>query len=201
MTRIVRLLTLTWLPLLLALIAIALVLPSHWTGWQQDDFVQRRTFLGFPQPAGRVQTPLNQFRFLDGDSAYTLALMDEGVVPWWTLVIRPEGGFLGEPFDNVVRDPSHPFRVGDQVQLTGFCVKITRVTDDGRPAEASFRFSVPLEDASLRWVRWGGITVGNSTTPSLAFAVRQIFAVLWLGTQPPFRTEHSEIRTSPQERP
>jgi hypothetical protein len=71
-----------------------------------------------------------------------------------TLVMKPQGGFFGLPFDNVFRGPSHPLRVGDQVRLTGMTVEINALTEDGRPGEVAFRFSVPLEDSSLRWLRW-----------------------------------------------
>jgi hypothetical protein len=31
---------------------------------------------------------------------------------------------------------------------------VTALTADGRPAEARFRFDRPLDDPSLRWLRW-----------------------------------------------
>jgi hypothetical protein len=71
-----------------------------------------------------------------------------------TLVLRPERGFFGTPMDELVRARSIPFVRGDRVELPGFRVEVTDVTDDGRPAEVTFRFDVPLEDASLRWITW-----------------------------------------------
>jgi hypothetical protein len=71
-----------------------------------------------------------------------------------TLVVRPEGGFLAFPFDNVFRGPSHPFTRGEQVALTGMTAQVNELTPDGRPAEVAFRFAVPLSDSSLRWLRW-----------------------------------------------
>ena len=44
--------------------------------------------------------------------------------------------------------------LGQRVELTGMTVTVTALTEDGRPAEAAFRFSVPLEDTSLRWLNW-----------------------------------------------
>jgi hypothetical protein len=92
-----------------------------------------------------------------------------------TLVIRPEGGFLAVPgsrrpgaeaeppafdvrymlplFDQLFRG-DRPMRVGQRIELTGAIVEVTVVTDDGRPAEAAFRFATALEDPSLRWLRW-----------------------------------------------
>lgn len=83
--KVPRFLTLRPLPIILSAVAIAIVLPSLWTGWQLDDLVQRYTLLGNPPPSGRVPSTLNQFRFLDGDTAYARTLMDEGFIPWWTL--------------------------------------------------------------------------------------------------------------------
>lgn len=80
-----RFLTLKTLPVLLAIVAVTLVIPSLWTGWQQDDLVQRYTLLGRPDPLGRVTSPLDLFHFLDGDTTYARALMNTGVIPWWTL--------------------------------------------------------------------------------------------------------------------
>ena len=71
-----------------------------------------------------------------------------------TLVIRPADGYLARSADRLARGPQHPMSVGQRVELTGMAVEITALTDDGRPAEASFRFAVPLEDPSLRWVQW-----------------------------------------------
>ncbi|MBM4032561.1 MAG: hypothetical protein FJ291_12355 [Planctomycetes bacterium] len=89
-----------------------------------------------------------------------------------TLVVRPAAGYLlplgaspvpGEPppafsfahmvrfFDILFRGPAHPMRLGDKVELTPATVEVTALTPDGRPAEATFRFRVPLDDPSLRW--------------------------------------------------
>ena len=45
-------------------------------------------------------------------------------------------------------------RLGERVVIPGVRIQVTKLTADGRPAEASFTFDRPLEDASLRWVRW-----------------------------------------------
>lgn len=53
--------------------------------------------------------------------------------------------------------------VGRPVPLSRMTIQVTAVTQDGRPAEATFRFAVPLEDPSLRWVVWqnGGFVPFN----------------------------------------
>lgn len=71
-----------------------------------------------------------------------------------TLVLRPEGGFLASPFDNVFRGSQYPMHAGERVALTTMTVEVTKLTQDGRPAEVAFHFSVPLEDPSLKWLQW-----------------------------------------------
>jgi hypothetical protein len=93
-----------------------------------------------------------------------------------TLILRPKGGFLNhvdavhsetdrkpafmhldymfQQMDRTFRDDRYPFITDQEIDLNGLTVKITALTPDGRPAEAVFRFSVPLEDASLRWLQW-----------------------------------------------
>jgi hypothetical protein len=71
-----------------------------------------------------------------------------------SLRIRPEAGYLKFPFDRLFRNADHPLTVGDRIELTGMQVEVTALTSDGRPAEALFVFDVPLEDPSLRWLRY-----------------------------------------------
>jgi hypothetical protein len=47
-------------------------------------------------------------------------------------------------------------QLGETLELPAATVEVTGMTDDNRPAEATFRFRVPLEDKSLRWVRLTG---------------------------------------------
>ncbi len=69
-----------------------------------------------------------------------------------TLSIRPERGYLSWILDQLFRGKHQPLALGQKVVLTGMTVEITALTDDGRPAEATFRFDRPLEDASLYWL-------------------------------------------------
>jgi len=93
-----------------------------------------------------------------------------------TLVVHPRNGYLppagpgkGEEnrlskhinFTNIIRnferlvwDEHNPTCVGEIRQLTGVNIEITQITEDGRPAEAVFRFDRPLEDDSLVWFVW-----------------------------------------------
>jgi hypothetical protein len=71
-----------------------------------------------------------------------------------TLVIGIDGGYIGWSFERLFRDERHPMAVGERVVLTGMTAEVTALTADRRPAEAAFRFDVPLEDAALRWLWW-----------------------------------------------
>jgi len=55
--------------------------------------------------------------------------------------------------DRAVRGESNPLQLGHAIDLTSVRIEISRLRPDGRPAEATFRFRVPLEDSSLRWLR------------------------------------------------
>jgi len=69
-------------------------------------------------------------------------------------VLRAEGGTLTGPLGRLFRGTAVPMHPGDRVVLTGLTVETIRLTADGRPQDVRFRFSKPLEDSSLRWVRW-----------------------------------------------
>ena len=56
--------------------------------------------------------------------------------------------------DALVRGPDQPLTRGQQIELDGMTVKITEIGAEQRPTEAVFRFDVPLEDGSLRWLQW-----------------------------------------------
>jgi hypothetical protein len=106
-----------------------------------------------------------------------------------TLVIRPKGGYLNyvgaihsktdpkpvffhmdyifQQMDRTFRSPRYPFDLGQQIDLNGLSVTISELTLDGRPAVAVFRFSVPLEDASLRWLQWQNDTLVPFSLPSI----------------------------------
>jgi hypothetical protein len=71
-----------------------------------------------------------------------------------TITVRPRGGYLVTVFDRLFRDDKQRLSVGERIELTGMTVEITELTDNGRPAEAAFTFSVDLEDTSLRWLQY-----------------------------------------------
>jgi hypothetical protein len=105
-------------------------------------FPLEREFAGLPVPR-RVRS------LASGSAALTIRRPDAQ-----TLVIRADGGYIGWSFERLFRDERHPMHIGEQVVLTGMTATVTALTADSRPAEAEFRFNVPLEDASLRWLWW-----------------------------------------------
>jgi hypothetical protein len=106
-----------------------------------------------------------------------------------TLVVRPDVGYLPsiglrtEPkpdvsmihllqtFDRLVRRVDQPMHLGETIELPVATVEITRMTDDNRPAEATFRFRVPLEDSSLCWVQMTGKGYRRFVPPAIGESV------------------------------
>lgn len=82
-----------------------------------------------------------------------------------TLVLRPAQGYLRYFEDTNVRSRQVPFAAGDRVELPDFTIEIREVTPDGRPAEVGYHFTVPLEDASLRWRVWRDAAYRPFTLP------------------------------------
>lgn len=78
-----------------------------------------------------------------------------------SIVIRLDDTFLTLPYTQVYRDVAvSPMYAGQTVRLTAFEAKVLSVTPDGRPQEVAFRFDVPLEDPSLRWVTFDNDAIG-----------------------------------------
>jgi hypothetical protein len=72
-----------------------------------------------------------------------------------TLRIRPGAGFLSSFTQMMLRSPTRPIELGEQIALSGVTVEVSALTADGRPSEILVRFAVPLEDPSLQWLQWG----------------------------------------------
>jgi hypothetical protein len=71
-----------------------------------------------------------------------------------TLEIHMDGGLFAGPLSLLFRDSRHPLRTGDRIELADLTVTVLDATPTGDVLAARFEFGVPLEDASLRWVRW-----------------------------------------------
>jgi hypothetical protein len=69
-----------------------------------------------------------------------------------SLLIRPRDGFIPLTIDRLFRDTRSPFQPGQIIPGSVFDVEVREITADGRPAEAVFRFKLPLQDRSLRFL-------------------------------------------------
>jgi hypothetical protein len=90
-----------------------------------------------------------------------------------TLRLRMDDGFMTRPWCQVFRNPvTHPMKKGDTIRLTGLTVEVAEVTNDGRPVDALFRFDVPLEDPSLRWIVFKDMAYVPFTPPAIGKTVQ-----------------------------
>lgn len=125
------------------------------------------------EPDAQIAFP-EQFRIL----ATGLTPTEIERVDAHTLKVRPQGGYLIPPEKSSHWDPEeaprihlahtlrlqgHDFRIpklspmklGEEINLSGMRVEITQLTEDQRPAEATFHFEKSLDDPSLIWLFWG----------------------------------------------
>jgi hypothetical protein len=102
-----------------------------------------------------------------GASATAITRVDDR-----TLRVRPDLGFLSSPADSMLRSPKRPLPIGAVASLSDVAIEITEHTRDGRPAEALFRFRVPLEHPSLVWRKWGERTYVPFDVPKVGETVR-----------------------------
>lgn len=63
-------------------------------------------------------------------------------------------GLFNVPMTRYHRAPEVRFASGDRVVLAGFSAEILGLNAAGDPEDLLFRFAVPLEDPSLRWLAW-----------------------------------------------
>ncbi len=72
-------LTYRYLPVCVAIVAVALTLPSLRVGWILDDHVHRGFILGSPTTRALGLSPMDIFGFVDGDPQQTERIMDLGI--------------------------------------------------------------------------------------------------------------------------
>lgn len=72
-----------------------------------------------------------------------------------TLRITVHGDLFAGALGHLFRAAGNPLRAGENVRLPGLAVEVVAAGAGGAPGELVCRFDVPLEDPSLRWVRWG----------------------------------------------
>ena len=72
----------------------------------------------------------------------------------YTLRIQPEGGFIDAPGNRLCYGPSQAFSAGESETLGEMAVTVERITPNGEPADATFRFSHALDDPAFVWLVW-----------------------------------------------
>jgi hypothetical protein len=71
-----------------------------------------------------------------------------------SLQVRFPDGFFPTAFSRYVRSQNERFAVGQQFELPGLTVVVEALDAQGDPEQVRYEFPVPLEDPSLRWMRW-----------------------------------------------
>ena len=72
------------LPLILALLAIIISIPSLQVGFQADDFVHRNKLLKKYKTDVPKGSLFGLFSFTSGDANTTKEYINKGVLPWWS---------------------------------------------------------------------------------------------------------------------
>ena len=63
-------------------------------------------------------------------------------------------GFFPTSFSRYVRSPTERFSAGQHFAVPGLSIVVEALDARGDPAQVRYDFPVPLEDTSLRWIRW-----------------------------------------------
>jgi hypothetical protein len=71
-----------------------------------------------------------------------------------SLRVRFLGGFFPTAFSRYVRSPNDRFSPGQRFELPGLSIVVEALDAQGDPEQVMYEFPVPLEDSSLRWMRW-----------------------------------------------
>jgi hypothetical protein len=65
----------------------------------------------------------------------------------------PEG-FFPTAFSRFLRSPNDRFSPGQHFEVPGLSITVEVLDARGDPAQVRYQFPVPLEDSTLRWMRW-----------------------------------------------
>ena len=71
-----------------------------------------------------------------------------------SLRVRFLGGFFPTAFSRFVRSQNDRFSPGQHFDLPGLSIIVEALDAQGDPEQVLYEFPVPLEDSSLRWMRW-----------------------------------------------
>jgi hypothetical protein len=84
-----------------------------------------------------------------------------------SLQVRFPAGFFSNDFSRYLRNPNERLSAGQHFELPGLSVTVESIDEHGDPAEVLYEFPVPLEDSSLRWIRWHDGVYVPWTLPSV----------------------------------
>jgi hypothetical protein len=106
-----------------------------------------------------------------------------------TLLIRPRRGFLALDGDQLLRNASTKFSVGQTIQRPELVATIVETTDDGRPAAVRFEFKEELEHTSLQWFVWKNGELLRFVLPKVGERVEvpSTRFDIWIGRDRPVR--------------
>lgn len=145
--------------------------PGHTLVLVDPPDASRASFLHFYRLASGRPVPARIYRLASGLAPMELSRPDAR-----TLVVRSADGFFPAPQDRVFRGEGFPMATGQRVRLTGLTAEVTQIIGDGLPAEVAFRFDVPLEDPSLRWLAWrrelGSVRYASFQLPRVGESLR-----------------------------
>ncbi len=71
-----------------------------------------------------------------------------------SLRVRFPDGFSPTAFSRFFRSQNDRFSPGWRLELPGLSITVEALDARGDPAQVLYQFPVPLEDSSLRWMRW-----------------------------------------------
>ena len=72
-----------WVPIAVALLAMALTIPSLWNGFNFEDSFHRLILLEDPLLGESPASPLNMFCFANGDVESNRQIKNSGAFAWW----------------------------------------------------------------------------------------------------------------------
>jgi len=108
--------------------------------------------VGVIPPTQRVAglpTPRRLRALSAGSSPMTVQRLDANA-----LSIRLRDGLFPDPFTRYFRSSKHGFFEGQRFAVAGMSIDVQALNPRGAPERIVYRFEVPLEDPSLRWLRW-----------------------------------------------
>lgn len=90
----------------------------------------------------------------------------------YSLQVNIQGGLFKGQFGWLFRSPEEPLTIDQEIQIAGLSARVTHLDKKFGPDEIVYRFSVPLEDPSLRWLKWEKGTYIPFIPPPLGRSIR-----------------------------